>query len=196
MKPESAIRSCNTGPQIPYRWQLSINQTWMSIIKLNTRCRFPHEPQNVISHCLPCGAVLMTNGRTYVRSCDYQDFSDIYGHPNKPISIYWNSHLVPRLQGIKQKKCIILCWALSLFAKSESESPVIMSPFWLIFPVFLQILAFSEWKKQEIGNVKNEKYIVCSRFHLNLARQVNFSYDIHSYFRHLPTLTRTDAHGT
>ena len=50
-----------------------------------------------------------------------------------------------------------------------------MSPFWSIFPVFFQILTVSEWKKKEIGNVKNEKTTVYSRFHRNVARQVNFS---------------------
>ena len=43
------------------------------------------------------------------------------------------------------------------------------------FPVFFQSLSFSEWKKKEIGNVKNKKDIVCSRFHRNVARQVNFT---------------------
>ena len=51
-----------------------------------------------------------------------------------------------------------------------------MSPFGLTFTVFFfQILAFSEWKRKEVGNVKNEKNIVCSRFRRNVARQVNFS---------------------
>ena len=55
-----------------------------------------------------------------------------------------------------------------------------MSPFWLIFPVFFQILAFSEWKKKEIGHVKNEQDIVWGRFRRNVARQVNFPYDMHT----------------
>ena len=93
----------------------------MSIIKLNTGCKLPHEAQNAISHWLPCGAVLPTDGQVYVRSRDYQNFSDVYGYLNKPISIYKNSHLVPRLEGIKQKKCII--------HEPESESPAVMSPF-------------------------------------------------------------------
>ena len=58
----------------------------------------------------------------------------------------------------------------TLVAKYESKSPAIMSPFWLIFPVFFQILAFSEWKKKEIGHVKNEQDIVWSRFRRNVAR--------------------------
>ena len=45
-----------------------------------------------------------------------------------------------------------------------------MSPFWLIFPVFFQILGFSEWKKKGIGHVKNEQDIVWSRFRRNVAR--------------------------
>ena len=54
--------------------------------------------------------------RTYVRSRDYPNFSDMHGYPNKPIpmycdslSTYCNSHLVPRLGGIKQKK---VCYSL------------------------------------------------------------------------------------
>ena len=60
--------------------------------------------------------------RTYVRSRDYPNFSDMHGYPNKPIpmycdslSMYCNSHLVPRLGGIKQKKCVIWCCALRRF---------------------------------------------------------------------------------
>ena len=62
--------------------------------------------------------------RTYVRSRDYPNFSDMHGYPNKPIpmycdslSMYCNSHLVPRLGGIKQKKVcyLLLCLKAILF---------------------------------------------------------------------------------
>ena len=53
--------------------------------------------------------------RTYVRSRDYPNSSDRHGYPNKPIPMYCNSHLVPRLGGIKQKKCIVRCCALRRF---------------------------------------------------------------------------------
>ena len=53
--------------------------------------------------------------RTYVRSRDYPNFSDMHGYPNKPISMYCNSHLVPMLGKIKQKKSIIRCCALRRF---------------------------------------------------------------------------------
>ena len=73
-----------------------------------------------------------------------------------------------------------------------------MSPFWLIFPVFFRILAFSEWKKKEIGHVKNEQDIVWSRFRRNVARQVNFSlrnaYIVVSIV--FLQLTSTDTRGT
>ena len=73
-----------------------------------------------------------------------------------------------------------------------------MSPFWLIFPLFFQILAFSEWKKKEIGHVENEQDIVWSRFRRNVARQVNLSLR-HAYMVVsivFLQLTSTDARGT
>ena len=145
--------------------------------------------------------------RTNVLLRDYPNFSDMHGYPNKPISMYCNSHLVPVLGKIKKKKCIIRCCALrrffcfitpTLVAKNESETPAIMSPFWRNFPVFFQIVAFSEWKKKDIGQVKNEQDIVWGRFRHNVARQVNFSLR-HAYIVVsivFLQLTSTDAHGT
>ena len=86
----------------------------------------------------------------------------------------------------------------TLVAKYGRESPAIMSPFWLIFPVFFQILAFSEWKKKEIGHDKNEQDIVWSLFRRNVARQVNLSlrnaYIVVSIV--FLQLTSTDARST
>ena len=56
-------------------------------------------------------------------------------------------------------------------------------------------MAFSEWKKKEIGHVKNEKDIVCNRFHRSVARQVDFSLR-HAYIMQTYIslqLTSTDA---
>ena len=68
--------------------------------------------------------------RTYVLSRDYPNFSDMHGYPNKPIpmycdslSMYCNSHLVPRLGGIKQKKCVIRCCTLRRFFLFYSTEP-------------------------------------------------------------------------
>ena len=145
--------------------------------------------------------------RTNVLLRDYPNFSDMHGYPNKPISMYCNSHLVPMLGKIKQKKSIIRCCALRRFFLFYSPNPRcqvweresrLMSPFWLIFPVFFQILAFWEWKKKEIGHDKNEQDIVWSRFRRNVARQVNFSLR-HAYIVVsivFLQLTSTDARGT
>ena len=46
--------------------------------------------------------------RTYVRSRDYPNFSEMHGYPNKPIPMYCNSQLVPRVGGIKQRSVLFI----------------------------------------------------------------------------------------
>ena len=87
--------------------------------------------------------------------------------------------------GNKTKKCIIHCCALRRFFWFippilprcqiwERESHYNVSLLIDFFCLFSDSSLFRVEKK-EIGHVKNEKDIVCSRFHRNVARQGNFS---------------------
>ena len=135
--------------------------------------------------------------RTYVRSRDYPNFSDMHGYPNKPIpmyfdslSMYCNSHLVPRLGGIKQKKVCysLLCLKAILFvlfppslgAKSESESPAIISPFWLIFLSFFRFWPFQSGKGKRLDMLKMKKILFAVVFIAMWQGKWIFPYDMHT----------------
>ena len=71
--PEPAIRSGDTGQQIPCFDSCQLTTTWMC----NIRLQAPKLARKCsISYCFPCGADGRAGGSLAVRSCDNHNFSD------------------------------------------------------------------------------------------------------------------------
>ena len=66
-------RSCDSGQQLPCFYTCQFTIIWMSIIRLQA---LTLDRKFDISHWFPRGADRQVDGRTGVRSRDYQNFSD------------------------------------------------------------------------------------------------------------------------